>query len=263
MTEDSRSMPHPAERFGSSPAAERRAGRMDTGAQRPTAHQLAYEFLRDRILSGHYKPGVRLRAEHIAAEIGVSRMPVREAVLQLDAEGLLTTLPNRGVVVSRLTPEEVVELFEIRAPLEGLATRLAVEHATEEALLDLDHCLARMRLAEGDHLLWIDRHDELHDRICRLSHRDRLCQLARQLRMQIQPYLRLFTSAHHSPELTGFGHDVILAALRARDADRAEAAMREHVMANAQEIASFVREEQRLEGRIAGGRGARRARRFE
>jgi DNA-binding GntR family transcriptional regulator len=248
---------------GTPQAAERRHAVMTIGSERPTAHQLAYHFLRDRILSGHYEAGVRLRPEQIAAEIGVSRMPVREAVRQLDAEGLLTMLPNRGVVVSRLTPEEVIELFEIRAPLEGLAARLAVEHVTEEALLDCDHLLMRMRLAEGDHLLWMERHDQLHDRICGLSRRDRLCQLARQLRMQIQPYLRLFTSVSRSPELSGFEHEVILDALRDRDADRAEAAMREHVMANAGEIADFVREAQRLERRTTEVPKAPRSQRFE
>lgn len=224
---------------------------MAASIERLTAHQLAYQFLRDRILSGHYETGTRLRPEHIAAELGVSRMPVREAVRQLDAQGLLTTLPNRGVVVSRLTPEEVVELFEIRAPLEGLAARLAVEHVTDEALLDLDHLLARMRLAEEDHLLWIERHDDLHERICQLSRRVRLCQLARQLRMQIQPYLRLFTSAGRNPELSAFRHELILDALRARDEEGAELAMRQHVMANANAIAALVRETQRLDGTAA------------
>jgi len=229
--------------------------------ERLTAHQLVYEFLRDRILTGQYEAGMRLRPEQIAAELGVSRMPVREAVRQLDAQGLLTTLPNRGVVVSKLTPEEVVELFEIRAPLEGLAARFAVAHITDEALLDIDHLLARMRLVADKHLLWIERHEDLHDRICQLSRRVRLCQMARQLRMQVQPYLRLFTSTGGSPELSAFRHELILDALRARDGDRAEAAMREHVMANANAIAAFVRDTQRVESKALDARSLRRRRR--
>jgi DNA-binding GntR family transcriptional regulator len=209
---------------------------------RPTAQQLAYHFLRERILSGHFEAGMRLRPEQLAAEIGVSRMPVREAVRQLDAEGLLTTLPNRGVVVSRLTPEEVVELFEIRAALEGLAARLAVDNVSEDALLDLEHLITRMRRAEHDHLLWIERHDVLHAQICRLSGRERLCRLAAQLRVQVQPYLRLFTSGARAPELGDFRHELIVEALGSRDPDRAERAMREHVTMNASEIAQCVRE---------------------
>lgn len=208
---------------------------------RPTAQQLAYHFLRERILSGHFEAGMRLRPEQIAAEIGVSRMPVREAVRQLDAEGLLTTLPNRGVVVSRLTSDEVVELFEIRASLEGLAARLAIDHVTDDAILDLEHLLVQMRRAEQDHLLWIERHDLFHAQICALSRRERLCQLAAQLRVQVQPYLRLFTSGERSPELKEFRHEIILDALRDRDRERAEHAVREHVMMNASEIAQCVR----------------------
>ena len=228
--------------------------------ERLTAHQLAYQFLRERVLSGQYAAGMRLRPEQIAAELGVSRMPVREAVRQLDAQGLLTTLPNRGVVVSKLTPEEVVELFEIRAPLEGLAARFAVEHITDEALLDIGHLLTRMRLVADKHLLWIERHDDLHDRICQLSRRVRLCQMARQLRMQVQPYLRLFTSTGGNPELSAFRHELILDALRARDGDRAESAMREHVMANAHAIAAFVRDTQRVESKALDARSLRRRR---
>jgi DNA-binding GntR family transcriptional regulator len=183
---------------------------------------------------------MRLRPEQIAAEIGVSRMPVREAVRQLHAEGLLTTMPNRGVVVSRRSAEEVVELFEIRAALEGLAAGLAAPAMTDDALMDLEHVVAQMRRAEHDPPLWLTRHEVFHAQICALSGRERLAQLAGQMRLQCQPYLRLFAFAGHVSELVDTSHEVIVDALRTGDAATAEAAMRAHVPSQPTHIAQSV-----------------------
>lgn len=85
----------------------------------PSAQQLAYIHLQDRIVSGALPGGTRLKPEPIAQQLGISRMPVREAIRQLNAEGYVTIMPNRGAVVTNRTPEDVIELFEMRAVLEG------------------------------------------------------------------------------------------------------------------------------------------------
>ena len=206
-----------------------------------TARQLAYHFLRTRILQRQFDAGVRLRPEQIASDIGVSRMPVREALRLLEAEGLVTTLPNRGVVVSTLTADEVVELIEIRASLEGLAARLGTAHADEDALSDIEHLVGRMRRSEDDPLLWIERHDAVHARLNDLCRRQHLCRLAAQVRSQVQPYLLLYTASTPAAAREGHRHDVILEAMRAGDAAAADQAMREHILANAVHIARHVR----------------------
>src|SRR5215203_6201801 len=92
--------------------------------RRQTLTGMTADAIRERILRGHYRDGEPLRQDAIGAELGVSRIPVREALRQLEAEGLVTFSPHRGAVVSSLSLEEIQELFELRAEIEGdLITR--------------------------------------------------------------------------------------------------------------------------------------------
>src|SRR5262245_43964800 len=108
----------------------------------PHSNRLIF-YLQDQIVSGALPGGSRLHLESISQKLGISRMPVREAIRQLDAEGYMTIRPNRDAVVTSRTPEQVVELFEIRAALEGVAVRLAAPYVTEDAIEDLKLELAR------------------------------------------------------------------------------------------------------------------------
>jgi DNA-binding GntR family transcriptional regulator len=205
-----------------------------------TAQQQAYIYLQDRIVSGDLPGGSRLRLESIAETLGISRMPVREAIRQLDAEGYVTIRPNRGAVVTTRTAEEVVEIFEIRASLEGLAVRTAVGTVGPHEIADLEHELERLRRVEGDSPIWIERHDEFHDHLCRLSRRQQLCAEIRRFRLAVRPYLRLYLKRNERPEIKGFEHIHIVAAIAAGDPNVAEMVMRSHVMANAQAIANSL-----------------------
>jgi DNA-binding GntR family transcriptional regulator len=93
-----------------------------------TMQEIAYDAIRDGILAGRYGPGQRLIADDLAKELGASRMPVREALHRLEVAGLVTITPHRGAVVSELSENECVEIYHIRAVLDGLATRLAAPH---------------------------------------------------------------------------------------------------------------------------------------
>jgi DNA-binding GntR family transcriptional regulator len=107
-----------------------------------TMQEIAYDTIRDAILSGRYSAGKRLVADEIARELGVSRMPVREALHRLEVAGLVTLTPHRGAVVSQLSEREIIEIYHIRAVLDGLAARLAApnlsptDHRRMRALLD-------------------------------------------------------------------------------------------------------------------------------
>src|SRR5579871_541757 len=102
--------------------------------QRPerftTAEEFAHERLRELILTGELAGGTRLQQAELAARLGISRMPVRQAILRLESEGLVIQRPNRGAFVTLLGPEGILELFEMRSVLEGLALRLAVPQMT-------------------------------------------------------------------------------------------------------------------------------------
>jgi len=107
-----------------------------------TMQEIAYAAIRDAILSGRYPAGRHLIADEVAKELGVSRMPVREALHRLEVAGLITLTPHKGAVVSELSEPEIVEIYHIRAVLDGLAARLATpnltqaEHQRLHALLD-------------------------------------------------------------------------------------------------------------------------------
>jgi DNA-binding GntR family transcriptional regulator len=206
----------------------------------PTAQHQAYIYLQDQIVSGALSGGRRLRPEIIARALGISRMPVREAIRQLDAEGYVTIRPNRGAIVANRTPEQVVELFEIRSALEGLAMRLAVPNVTSEVMEDLEHELRRLRRLEANSEAWVERHDEFHHLLCQLSRRPQLCAEIRRLQLAMRPYIRLYAKLHANPEIKGHEHEHILRAMQAGDADAAERVVRSHIMVNADSIAACL-----------------------
>lgn len=97
-----------------------------------------YEYLRSRVLSGCFNPGDRLTEEHLAEELGVSRTPIREALHKLELEGLIKSLETRGFIIPRESNEEVEELFDLWAVLEGYTLRLICERISEETLKQLN-----------------------------------------------------------------------------------------------------------------------------
>ena len=211
-----------------------------------SAQQLAYTTIRDRIRSGRLPGGTWVVAEEIAGELAISRMPVREAIRQLDAEGLLTIRPNRGAVVTELGAEELEELFEMRAMLEGLAARRATARIDDDAEDQLFLALRRLKRAAGEVDAFIAQHNALHDMICRLGTtpggRGRLAEETERLRAAVEPYLRLMYSHHGGARTTVEEHTLLVDEILTRDPDRAEAAMRQHISSTASDLAGFLRQ---------------------
>lgn len=206
-----------------------------------TAQEHTYAFLREAILTGAYPGGMRVDIPALAERLGVSRMPVREALRQLAAEGLVTIRPNRGVVVTRLTLDDVLEVFEMRAVLEGLAVRVGLPRLDEAAFAQLGRICQRMERQRGHAARWLRLHHEFHDYICRRSGRPRLVAQTALLRRTVEPYLRLHLDACPSEELLGSEHPHLLEILRTRDPERGERAMREHVEQAAAHIVAVLK----------------------
>ena len=114
------------------------------------------ERIRDAIISGRIAPGTWLPETKLATQLGVSRMPVREALARLEAEGLVKRVPYRGTMVVRLTADQVTESFMLRSLLEGFATKLATPHLTPEELAKL-----RSLAAQLDECARAGHHEEL------------------------------------------------------------------------------------------------------
>ena len=230
---------------GSVAAAEVSSLRADARPHRgalATAQQEAYFFLRDRILSGVLAGEVTINPEDVAGELGISRMPVREALRQLDAEGLVSMPPNRRARVTSLSASEVDDIFEIRSSLEIIATGDAVERFSDADLRDLE--IRRQWMDGASHSAgeWLMRHDEFHQAICVLSGRPRLAQEVARSRVMLRPYLALFMSVYDVVEMRGCEHDNLMAALASRQRKRACDAMKAHVANPRRGLVAFLKE---------------------
>jgi DNA-binding GntR family transcriptional regulator len=202
-----------------------------------TLQQAIADAIRSRIISGQLPAGVKIDQDAIAEEFSISRMPVREALRQLGAEGFVTLVPHRGAIVTALSPAEVEEIYDIRAALEGLAARHATGALTAEDLEALSLTLAAMR-NEGRTDQWLAMNESFHGTIIRASGRPRLVALIKRHREQSEPYIRLYVHHLHKSSQARDEHEAILAALRERDPDRAAAAVRRHLLSTGRTVAT-------------------------
>jgi DNA-binding GntR family transcriptional regulator len=194
--------------------------------------EMAYEFLKSSVLSGHFNPGERLTEEYLAKKLGVSRTPVREALHKLESEGLINPLETRGFIVSRDSKDEVEELFELRAILEGYALRVISEKISEKDLKQLDRLVAgaedalrRKRMEEV--FKWNTKfHDTLHGIVV---DKKRLHRLLVNIRKYVLRYRRDTLQYPDGGKRAVDGHRKILLALRLKDPDLCERMMREHI----------------------------------
>lgn len=194
--------------------------------------EMAYEFLKSSVLSGHFNPGERLTEEYLAKKLGVSRTPVREALHKLESEGLIKPLETRGFIVSRDSKDEVEELFELRAILEGYALRIICGRISEEDLKQLGRLIAgaedalrRKRMEEV--FKWNTKfHDTLHGIVV---DKKRLHRLLVNIRKYVLRYRRDTLQYPDGGKRAVDGHRKILLALRLKDPDLCERMMREHI----------------------------------
>jgi DNA-binding GntR family transcriptional regulator len=206
----------------------------------PGAQELAYAHIRSFILDGTYPGGMWLKAKDIADRLQVSRMPVREALRQLDVEGLVTLRPNRGALVTELSARDVDDTFAMSAALVALAGSLAVPGLTDRALADL-HLLCRaMDQSRGDVPVWMERHDAFHDYLARLCNRRLIIAELARLRSLLHPYLRMYLDVHRDTDLPDYEHHALLEALQSRNSALIEIALREHVLQAARGFAEFT-----------------------
>jgi len=190
-----------------------------------------YLGLKQAIVDGRIKAGERLREIDLAAQFGVSRTPVREALKKLEAEGLVADTPGRGLAATEPTPHEIMDAYLVREVLEGLAARLAAERATETDRIRLEVILRHIRTAieAGADQRAIALSNEFDQALFRATSSRRLSDMiaaarasqGRLLRLSLQYPGRLAQTAEERAE--------ILEAIQQRDPEAAERATREHL----------------------------------
>lgn len=190
----------------------------------------AYARLIGEIGAGQLRPGDRLTETDLAERLGLSRTPVREAIRQLESDGLVTHVPRLGAVVRALDLAEITELYEMRAVLEGTAARLAARAAAAVELDELDEINAAMRAAPTPRARY-DANRQFHRMILNAARNRFLVKSveAVQKTLLILGPSTLEESARSSEACAE--HDGLLSALRARDGTAAETAMRAHIEA--------------------------------
>jgi DNA-binding GntR family transcriptional regulator len=214
--------------------SQRQITRPDRSLPRPIVRRVLREeikeYLIDAILRGQLRPGDRIIETRIAQDLGVSQTPVREALRDLELLGFVTSEPFRGTRVRAFTHEELVQIYPIRAAIEGVAARAAATRITTEQLLALEEQIDRMREASeiGDEATAIEADIAFHRIIVEASGNRLLEQFWTSLSLATTTFL---TFSIHRRAIEGLAarHEPILEALRARDPDRAEAAMRRHI----------------------------------
>lgn len=202
-----------------------------TEFQRPrSVREAAYAHLREAILGGRLVPGERISEPGLAETLGISRTPVREALQRLAHEGLVELVPAKGARVRVLRPEEVREVYEVRALLEAEAARLAARHASLDELAHLAGLLAALdSIPRECYLEQMQVDFEFHTRLVEAAHNRTLARIYGDLRSSLA-LVRSFQQTLSQHPKTRQQHQNILHALRQRDPEQAALAAREHVL---------------------------------
>jgi len=208
-----------------------------------TSAERVYDDLRAAIIGGEYAPGERLRAEALATRFGTSRTPVREALMLLEGDGLVEIEPRRGAVVRTFDPADLVDLYEVRAVLEARAAALAATRITAEQLVELDAACHRAEGLTGHSARTVDTliatNDDFHRIVIAAAGSPRLSGALRTVAGIPRPFKTVFWNDAAERTRSLAAHREIVASLRAGSADRAESAMRLHVM-NARDFLTEV-----------------------
>jgi DNA-binding GntR family transcriptional regulator len=206
-----------------------------------TVKNLLVERLRNEIICGNFVPGQRLRLRDLADQFRVSTQPIREALSDLEAEGLITSEPRKGALVTLLTAEELQDIYDIRATLEAMATRLAAPHLTTADFHKLDTLIAEMDRHAGEVVKLVQFNFEFHMTLYAASGRKHLCELNATLRHRTAHYLHAYMIDQGGMPLAQEEHRAIVAACRQQDAEKASAIMYRHVAEAGQGIIKYAR----------------------
>lgn len=200
----------------------------DLGAT-PTASEVIHGHLRHAIVTGQMEEGAPIRQDEVARLFNVSKIPVREALKRLEAEGFVTFHRNRGAVVAGLSEPEIVQIFEARAILESNLLRLSVPQMTEATFARAEACCAAFA-AEKDVANWAALNWALHSTLYQDANRPYLMQLVRSVNDRIERYLRVQLTISGGHATADAEHRQILAACRKGDAEGAAALVYDHIL---------------------------------
>ncbi|MBU1329832.1 MAG: GntR family transcriptional regulator [Gammaproteobacteria bacterium] len=195
----------------------------------PSASEVITKHLREAIVAGHFAEDEPIRQDDIAKLFNVSKIPVREALKRLEAEGLVMFQRNKGAVVTRISEPELAQMFEVRILLEDKVLRLAIPNMSEATFTRAERICDEF-IGETNIGRWAELNWELHACLYEPAQRPFLVGLIRSIHDKLERYLRLQMSLSEGKDRADHEHREIIAACRARDVERAVTLLDEHII---------------------------------
>ena len=214
----------------------------------PRLADMAYEAIHDAIVSKTLQPGSKLLVRDLAQRLGISYTPVKEALVRLAGEGLVQIVPRKGAYVALLTIPDVVEIYELREALEGLAAAKAAAMATEDQLAKIAGYLndGKLCVAGGEVKRYSDVDILFHRAIAEASGNIRLLEALKKLQSQVRLLMATSASLPGRPQRSIQQHERIYEAIRRRDLDAADDAAKHHVREAREVIVSYLKTQDRM-----------------
>jgi len=189
-----------------------------------------YGFLKESIIQGRLEPGERLNEIELGQQLGISRTPIRETLMRLENEGLVTIDPGKGAVVARISKNDLGQIYPIVSILEGLAARLATPHLTRSDVAKMKKFNKEMKSAIGQVSRYMELNAKFHQTFFENCHNDRLLGMIRNLKDQIYRF-RVFSLALPDRMVqSSKEHDLIIQAFEQKQEEDVERLVREHVL---------------------------------
>jgi DNA-binding GntR family transcriptional regulator len=198
----------------------------------PSLDRLAYEKIKEAILSFRFLPNQALVEGELATQLGISKTPVRDALMRLEKEGLVSRVAYKGTYVSDVNNQDMANIYEIRIVLEELAIRLAVETLSDDDLKKMDQMITAHSeaLSKKEFSVVSEINSEFHNTIIQKCSNPRLIDMLHNLDDHLKRYRLLSITQVMRTEKSVLEHKEILAALYTRDVEKAEQAMRAHLL---------------------------------
>jgi len=204
-----------------------------------TLPDMITKILREQILTGELREGVQLKQEELSTKLNVSMSALREALKNLEAEGLVTFYPNRGAVVSELSAEEAREIFDIRMYLELGALELAIPKLTADDLAEAEAIL-RQDDDETSSERWSELNWQFHETLYRAADRPKLLSMIRNIHNNVERYMRLYLATMNKQAKSQEEHRQLLQACAAKDIKKAQSILRKHMKTAGEALSQYL-----------------------
>ncbi|KJS83197.1 MAG: hypothetical protein JM58_13100 [Peptococcaceae bacterium BICA1-8] len=210
--------------------------------ERPSLKDQILNILRKKIIMGDIKPGEVIVESEIARNFGVSRGPVHDALIVLENEGFLSRAENGSIFVTKITKEDVFEIYSLRSAVEGLAAKIAVTRFNDEDIKYLDKCLMDIaELKNDDGVTAVPNTMEIHRFVMGKAQHKRAYELWKNLNLHIKMFA-LVSMSHDRVEDTFVKHSELVEALKTKNESIAEQAMKTHIMGAWEIVNPYIKE---------------------